>query len=97
AMTSERDADDCYKAEYMKSFVGDTMEATVSSVTNFGIYVELANTVEGLVHISRLSEGEMTVVNNISLVDTLSGRSYRIGDKVKVKLIGVSVSAGNVD
>lgn len=97
AMTSERDSDDCYKAEYMQDKIGQVMDGTVSSVTSFGIYVELANTVEGLVHISHLSDGEMSVVNNISLVDVLSGKSYRIGDPVKVRLIGVSVSAGNVD
>ena len=97
AMTSERDSTDCYKAEFMQDKVGLTMEGTVSSVTNFGIYVELGNTVEGLVHISRLSKGEMTVVNNISLVDTLAGKSYRIGDKIMVKIIGASVSAGNID
>lgn len=97
AMTSERDSDDCYKAEFMQDKIGEVMDATVSSVTSFGIYVELANTVEGLIHISHLSDGEMSVVNNISLVDVLSGKSYRIGDPVKVRLIGVSVSAGNID
>lgn len=81
----------------MQDKIGEVMDATVSSVTSFGIYVELANTVEGLIHISHLSDGEMSVVNNISLVDVLSGKSYRIGDPVKVRLIGVSVSAGNID
>ena len=97
AMTSERDADDCYKAEYMADKVGQEFEGTISSVTNFGIYIELDNTVEGLVHVSRLSTNQMTLANGMSLVDSLTGKSYRIGDSVKVKLIGVSISAGNVD
>lgn len=97
AMVSERDADDCYKAEYMADKVGQTFAGTISSVTNFGIYVELDNTIEGLVHVSRLSDGEMNLVDNMALVDSLNGKRYRIGDPVRVKLIGVSISAGNVD
>lgn len=97
AMVSERNSDDCYKAEYMADKIGQEFDGTISSVTNFGIYVELENTVEGLVHVSRLSNGEMTLANSMSLVDSLTGKSYRIGDPVRVKLIGVSVSAGNVD
>ncbi len=97
AMVSERSADDCYKAEYMADKIGQEFDGTISSVTNFGIYVELENTVEGLIHVSRLSDGEMTLANSMSLVDSLTGKSYRIGDPVRVKLIGVSVSAGNVD
>ena len=61
AMTSERDADDCYKAEYMADKVGQEFDGTISSVTNFGIYIELDNTVEGLVHVSRLSTNQMTL------------------------------------
>lgn len=97
AMTSERDSDDCYKAEYMQDKVGQVFDGTISSVTNFGVYVELENTVEGLIHVSRLSDSELTVVNNISLVDSVGGKSWRIGDHLKVKLIGVSIPAGNVD
>ena len=66
-------------------------------MTNFGVYVELDNTVEGLVHVSRLSDNELTVINGIDLVDLFSGKSWRLGDPMKVKVIGVSVSAGNVD
>ncbi|MCI6639847.1 MAG: ribonuclease R [Pygmaiobacter massiliensis] len=97
AMTSERDSDDCYKAEYMQDKIGQEFEGVISSVTNFGVYVELDNTVEGLVHVSHLSDNELMVINNISLVDPLSQKSWRIGDHMKVKLIGVSISAGNVD
>ena len=81
----------------MADKIGQEFDGTISSVTNFGIYVELENTVEGLIHVSRLSDGEMTLANSMSLVDSLTGKSYRIGDPVRVKLIGVSVSAGNVD
>ena len=59
--------------------------------------MELENTVEGLVHVSRLSDGEMNLSNSMALVDSLTGKSYRIGDPVRVRLIGVSISAGNVD
>ncbi len=97
AMVSERSADDCYQAEYMADKVGQEFDGTISSVTNFGIYVELENTVEGLIHVSRLSDGEMTLANAMTLVDSLNGKRYSIGDPIRVKVIGVSVSAGNVD
>ena len=81
----------------MADKIGGEFEGTISSVTNFGIYVELENTVEGLVHVSRLSDGEMNLSNSMALVDSLTGKSYRIGGPVRVRLIGGSISAGNVD
>lgn len=97
AQRVERDCDDCYKAEYMRGFIGDTFAGVISSVMQFGIYVELENTVEGLIHVSHLSSDHMDLVEGISLTDPIMGKSYRIGDAVKVKVISVNVSQGNVD
>lgn len=97
AMTAERDADDCYKAEYMQDKIGQEFEGVISSVTGFGVYVELENTVEGLIRAASLSEGEMVLLGGVTLSDSLTGRRYSIGDLVKVRLVSVSISAGNVD
>ncbi len=97
AQQVERDCDDCYKAEYMQRFIGDTFDGVVSSVTRFGIYVELPNTVEGLIHISHLSEGSMNLTEGVCLTDAQTGRCFRLGDAVQVLVTGVDISQGNVD
>ncbi|MEG1641387.1 MAG: S1 RNA-binding domain-containing protein, partial [Ruthenibacterium sp.] len=97
SMQAERDIEDCYKAEYMHGFIGDTFTAIISSVTLHGIYVELPNTIEGLVHISKLGKGEPVIVEGVSLSDPLTGKIWRLGNEIKVKLIGVDVAHGNID
>lgn len=56
AQDAEREADDLKKAEYMSYRIGETFNGIISSVTNFGMFVELPNTIEGLVHISSLDD-----------------------------------------
>ena len=96
-MEVERDCEDCYKAEYMESRVGQVFEGIVSSVTSFGLYVELPNTVEGLVRMEDLPAGEYFFDGVLSLTDVHSGRRFAMGDRVKVRCVGADVSAGNVD
>lgn len=84
AMNIERDCEDCYKAEYMQQHVGDVFEGLISSVTEFGFYVELENTVEGLVHINSLPEGYYNYDGYFTLSDEYSGKSYSVGDRVTV-------------
>ncbi|MDD3429604.1 MAG: RNB domain-containing ribonuclease, partial [Oscillospiraceae bacterium] len=98
AMTAERDCEDCYKAEYMQQFIGQELEGTISSVAAHGLYVELPNTVEGLVHITRLSQNSAPVLTEgVGLYDALSGKNYKIGDQVRVKVLAAEVSTGNID
>lgn len=98
AMTAERRCSDCYKAEYMKDKLGQVFEGVVSSVMNYGIYVELPNTVEGLVHHSRLpGDGEYQMLNAFLMKDMRSGRSYKIGDPIFVRCVAADVSSGRVD
>lgn len=97
AMQTERTIEDCYKAEYMKTKVGQVFDGVVSGVTNHGLYVELPDTVEGLVHITRLSRGEPIVVDGIAIDDPFTGRNWHLGDAVKVKCIAASVSTGKID
>ncbi|MEG1381749.1 MAG: ribonuclease R [Ruthenibacterium sp.] len=97
AMRVERDAEDCYKAEYMKQFIGSDFTAVISSVTSFGVYVELDNTIEGLVRAAALSPRPLTLVEGVCLKDAAGGKSWRLGDVIKVKLAAVDVSHGNLD
>lgn len=97
AMKAERDIDDCYKAEFMQQYIGDEFEGVISSVTSLGIYVELANTVEGLIRSSSLSEKPLTLTEGVCLKDTLTGKSWRLGGTIRVKLTAVDVNKGNVD
>ena len=97
AMNVERDCEDCYKAEFMQSHVGDEFEGIISSVTEFGFYVMLENTVEGLVHVNTLPEGYYEYDGYFALVDEYSKRSFKAGDKVKVVCAKADVNSGKID
>ena len=97
AVTIERECEDCYKAEYMKAHIGETFKARISSVMEFGFYAELPNTVEGLVHIRTLPEGEYDYSEPVSLTEKFSGVSYDLGDEVDVICAAVNVSEGTID
>lgn len=97
AITIERECEDCYKAEYMKSHIGETFTARISSVTEFGFYVQLPDTVEGLVHIRTLPEGEYDYSEPVSLTERFSGVSYTLGQTVQVICSAVNVSDGIID
>ena len=93
---AERDVDDYFKCRYMKNRVGEVFDATISSVTNFGFFVELDNTVEGLVSIASL-KGYNFAFNEKSLTLSNGIKTFRIGDKVKVILQNVNMQERNID
>ena len=97
AMTVERDCESCYKAEFMQAHLGEEFEGIISGVMEYGFYVELQNTVEGLVHMSVLGDGEYSFDGMISLIEYYSGKAYTVGDKIKVKCIKADVNSGNID
>jgi len=97
AVTIERECEDCYKAEYMKAHLGESFTAKISGVTEFGFYAELPNTVEGLVHIRTLPEGEYDYSEPVSLTESFSGVSYTLGQTVQVVCAAVNVSDGTID
>ncbi len=96
AQRAERDVDDYFKCRYMKNKIGQVFDATIDSVTNFGFFVELENTVEGLVSIASLKGRDYTF-NEKSLVLSNGIKRFQIGDKVKVKLTNVNLSERNID
>ena len=81
----------------MAGHVGEEYEGVITSVTDFGMFIELDNTCEGLVRNDSLPEGEYELDYLISLTDIRSGRKYSVGDPVRVKVVNANVSAGNID
>lgn len=97
AMQVERSCEDCYKAEYMKSHLGESFQGVISSAVGHGLYVELPNTVEGLIRVADLPEGDFQYDGKMEFADALSGRRFRVGDPIWVTVAGVDVSAGQID
>lgn len=97
AVSAERSCEDCYKAEYMKQHIGESFTGKISSVSEFGFYVQLTDSVEGLVHIRTLPEGEYDYCEPVALTEKFSGVSYELGDTVQVLCAAVNVSEGNID
>lgn len=85
----ERDSIDLKKAEYMQEKIGEVYEGIISSVTAFGMFVELENTVEGLVRFENLGENEYFIYDDEHkhLIGEKTGKVYKIGDKVKIQVI----------
>lgn len=98
AEEAERETVDLKKAEYMASRVGEVFEGIISSITSFGMFVELDNTIEGLI---RLSSLEDDYYNFDSQHHTLTGerkrRIFRIGDIVKIQVSKVNVQMREID
>lgn len=92
AQEAEREVDDLKKAEYMKDRIGEEFEGVISSVTSFGIFVELPNTIEGLVHITDLDDDYYIFEeNNLRLIGEKTNNIYKLGDKVIVECIHVDM------
>ena len=98
ATNVEREAEDIKKAEFMESKIGEEYEGIVSSVTNFGIFVELDNTVEGLIRYEKLGD-EYFIYNEETrqAIGENSGKVYKIGDKVKIRVAYASKLMRQID
>lgn len=96
AMRIERDCTDCYIAEYMHGHLGEEFEGIITSVTEFGFYVELPNTVEGLVMTESLPDGPYEFDGRFSLTQN-GKKAYSIGDRVKVICAAANVPSGKID
>ena len=97
AIEAERDVLDMKMAEYMESHIGEEYEGIVSGVTNFGLFVELNNLIEGLVHISTLDGFFTYVPELLSLISNDKRKKYRIGDKVKIVVTNANKNQGIID
>ena len=94
----ERETIKLKKAEYMETRLGQNYEGIISGVTGWGLYVELPNTVEGLVHISTLMDDYYHFdEETYCLVGEKTGHTYRLGQKVTVKVSQVDLSTKSID
>ncbi|MEX2355693.1 MAG: ribonuclease R [Thermaerobacterales bacterium] len=95
---AERESVDLKKAEFMEQFVGDVFEGIISGVTQFGLFVQLGNTVEGLVHVSTMTDDYYHFDDaQFTLAGERTGRRFRLGDPLKVQLTRVDLAKRSVD
>jgi len=98
AEEAEREVDDLKKAQYMVKHIGDEFEGLVSSVTNFGLFVQLENTIEGLVHFNTMVDDYYYFdEENYMIVGERTKKMYGLGDEVRIKVIGADVGKKNID
>lgn len=98
AVDAERDVLDMKIAEYMEDHIGEEYEGMITTITNFGFFVELPNLVEGLVHVQSLKGDYFSYIPEIlAMVGKSTKKTYRLGDKVKVKCVGASKENSMVD
>lgn len=98
AELAERDVKDIYKARYMEDRVGEEFVGIVSSVTSFGMFIELDNTVEGLVRLADMSDDYYIFdENTFTILGERTKKMYRIGDVVKIKVEKVNVDFKEID
>lgn len=97
AIRCERDCENLYMAEYMKSHIGEEFDGIISGVSAGGIYVLLPNTVEGMVSVATLPLGDYEVQHGVILTGAADGSVFTVGDKVHVKCVSVNVNGGFID
>ena len=92
AQEAEREVDDLKKAEYMQERIGEEFEAIISSVTSFGLFAELPNTIEGLIHITALDDDYYIYDEaHLCLIGERTKKVYKLGDEVKVRCSRVDI------
>ncbi len=98
ATKAERDSEDMKKAEFMQDKIGQEFDGIISSVTQFGIFVELENTVEGLIRFENLgNEYFIYDEERKRLIGENSNKVYKIGDKVKIRVISANKLLRQID
>ena len=98
AIEAERAVDDMKKAEYMQSHIGENFDGIISSVTNFGIFVELENTVEGLIRMVDLKDDYYIFSpEKLTLTGMRTNNVYKMGQKIRVKCVRADKIQRSVD
>ncbi len=95
AMEAERDIEELYKCIFMQEFIGETLSASVSSVTSFGLFCVTDKLCEGLVPIGTMKNRYRFDKETLTLRSF--GSTYRLGDKVKVKVVSADISTRKVE
>ncbi|UQD53278.1 ribonuclease R [Bacillus methanolicus] len=98
AVEAERETDELKKAEYMEDKIGEEFDGIISSVTNFGMFVELPNTIEGLVHVSYMTDDYYRYdERHYAMIGERTGNVFRIGDEITVRVINVNKDERSID
>jgi len=98
AVEAERDTDKLKKAEYMLERIGEEYDGMISGVTSFGIFIELDNTVEGLIRLSDLTDDYYHFhEQHMLLVGERTSRTFRIGDEVRVRVENVNMDEHTIE
>ena len=95
---AERETDKLKKVEYMESRIGEVYEGVISGVTEWGFYVELPNTIEGLVHVTTLTDDYFHYnESTYELIGEATGKRYKLGQKVNVVVAGTDKMMRTID
>lgn len=98
ADVAEREVDDYYKAVYMEKRIGQEYDGTVSGATNFGIFVELPSSVEGLVRLADMGDDYYNYdEENFCVLGERTKKMYKIGDSVRIKVVNVDIDRKEID
>lgn len=98
AVEAERETDSMKKTEFMADKIGEEYDGIISSVTNFGMFVELPNTIEGLVHVSYLTDDYYRYdERNYAMIGERTGTIFRIGDEITVRVVNVNKDERAID
>lgn len=98
AEEAERETAKLKKCEYMSGRIGQEYDGVISGITNWGLYVELPNTIEGLIHVNEL-RGDYYIFDEerMELVGELSKITYKLGQKIRVRVTGTDRLAKTID
>lgn len=98
AIDAERDTDELKKAEYMVQHIGEEFEGVISSVANFGMFIELPNTIEGMVSVANMTDDFYHFdERHMAMIGEHSAKVFKIGDTVKIKVTNVDVDERMID
>ena len=98
AEEAEREVERMKKAEYMERHIGQVYEGVICGITAYGMYVELPNTVEGMIHVSNMLDDHYIYREETwDMVGINFGKVYRLGEKIKIRVLGADKDARTID
>ena len=98
AVEAEREVDSMKKAEFMADKIGEEYDGIIGSVAKFGLFIELPNTIEGLIHVNSLKQDYFHYIeNHMALVGERTGMTLKIGQKVRIKVVKADPETREID
>ena len=98
AEEAERETIKLKKVEYMAERIGEVFEGVISSITKWGVYVELPNTIEGLIHVTNMYDDHYNYIEDTyEMVGEHTGKTYKLGQTVMVRVIGANRLERTID